>query len=103
VACGDAGALDARSRSLTAFVVKVFAALGRAEALGVEAVGDLRGGQPGIHQVTGPLGQLGVVAELGQAGHRAADLGGDAVPACPYHLYVHLFAGAEDLDADPLD
>jgi len=58
---------------------------------------------PGIGQVAGPPGQLGVVAELGQAGHRAADLGGGGVPACPYHLRVHLLAGAEYLDADLLD
>jgi hypothetical protein len=102
---GDVGALDACSAQQVADRVgsEGRAAFGWAEALGVEAVGDLRGGQPGVCQVAGPPGQLGVVAELGQAGHRAADLGGGAVPVCPYHLHVYLLAGAEHLDADLLD
>jgi len=47
---GDAGALDARSPQQVADRVggEGLAAPGRAEALRVEAVGDLRGGQPGI-------------------------------------------------------
>ena len=102
---GDVGALDAHRAQQVADRVggEGLAALGRAEALGVELVGDLREGQPGICQFAGPLGELGVVAELGQAGHRAADLRGRAVPARPYHLDVHLLAGAEHRDADLLD
>ena len=93
----------ARSRSLTALVVKAWQRLGGRKPSGLRRLAICASRQPGIGQFAGPLGELGVVAELGQAGHRAADLRSGAVPACPDHLRVHLLAGAEHLDADLLD
>ncbi len=86
----------ARSRSLTALAVKVAQRLGgrKPSVLRRSAICAV------VSPASGPPGQLGVVAELGQAGHRAADLGGGGVPACPDHLHVHLLAGAGHLDAD---
>ena len=69
-ASGDAGALDACRVQQVADRVggEGRAAFGWAEPLGVEMAGDLGEGQPGLGQFAGPQGELGVVAELGQAG-----------------------------------
>ena len=106
VAAGrDTGALDAQGPQQVADRVRREdgAALGRAEALGVEPLGDLRGGESSLGQFAGPGGQLGVVAELGQAGYRAGDLRGGAVPARPDDLHAHLLAGPGHRDADLLN
>src|SRR5262245_47013437 len=101
----DAGALEAQSPEQVADRVRGEdrAALGRAEALGVETLGDLRDSTSAAGQLAGPGGELGVVAELSQAGHRAGDLSAGAVPARPDDLYLDLLAGAEYRDADLLD
>jgi len=101
----DAGALDAQGPQQVADGVRGEGrdALGWLEALGVEVLGDLRDSTSAAGQLASPGGELGVVAELGQAGHRAGDPRTGAVPARPDDLHVHLFAGPEHGDADLLD
>lgn len=90
----DTGALDAQGPQQVADRVRGEdrAALGRPEALGVEPLRDLRDGESAVGQFAGPRGQLGIVAELSQAGHRPGDLRGGAVPARPDDLHVRLLA-----------
>ena len=101
----DAGALDAQGPQQVADRVRREdgAALGRAETLGVEPLGDLRDGASAARQFAGPRGQLGIIAELSQAGHPPDDLRASAVPARPDDLHVHLLTGASHRDADLLD
>src|SRR5262249_34938552 len=99
-----AGAVDAQGLQQVADRVRGEdrAALGRAEPLGVEALRDLRDGASAAGEFAGPGGELGVVAELGQAGYRAGDLPAGVVPARPDDVYVCLLAAAEHGDADLL-
>src|SRR6266545_4839249 len=68
-------------------------ALGGAEALGVQTVGD------GLGAVA-LLGELRVAAELLQAGNRPDGVGVGGVPAGPADLHGHAFAGAHHGDGD---
>jgi hypothetical protein len=76
------------------------ASLGRAEALGVQPVGDGLGAVALLGQLADPLAQLGVGAELVQAGDRADGLGVGGVPAGPADLHGHAFAGPRHGDGD---
>ena len=76
------------------------ASLGRAEALGVQALGDGLGAVALLGQLADPLDQLGVGAELGQAGDRADGLVAGGVPTGPGDLYGHTLAAASHGDGD---
>src|SRR5205807_2587255 len=93
----DAGTLDAQGPQQVADRTggEGRAALGRPEPLGVELPGDLREGAPGPGQFAGPGGEPGVVAELGQAGHRAGDLRAGTVAVRPDDLHIDLLASAD--------
>jgi hypothetical protein len=49
---------------------------GRRKSSDVEAPGDLGDGGLAVCEFPGPGGELEIIAELGQAGHRAGDLRG---------------------------
>ena len=76
------------------------ASLGRAEALGVQALGDGLGAVALLGQLADPLDQLRVGAELVQAGDGADSLATGGVPAGPGDLHGYAFAGANHGDGD---
>src|SRR4030095_6472498 len=77
-----------------------FASLGRAEAFGVEPVGDGLGAVALLGQLADPLAQLGVGAELVQAGDGADGLATGGAPTGPGDLDGDAFAGASHGDGD---
>jgi hypothetical protein len=83
--------------------VKAPGALGRPQALGVEALGDLGGRAPGGGEFRSALPEPGVVAQLGQAGDGAGDAARGAVAAGPGDLDVGLLADADHGDPHVLD
>ena len=78
------------------------AALGRAEALGVQPLCDGPGAVALLGQLADPLEQLWVGAELVQAGDRADRLAAGGVPASPADGDRDMLAGAEHGDGDLL-
>src|SRR5829696_8191619 len=74
--------------------------LGRAEALGVQPVGDGLGAVALLGQLADPLDQLRVGAELVEAGDGADGLATGGVPAGPGDLDGDAFAGASNGDGD---
>jgi hypothetical protein len=79
------------------------AAFGWAQPVGVELFGDLGRAVAGGGELPDPVGQLRVVAELGQSGHRADQFSVAVVAAGPGDPGVHAFAVAEHGQLDTFD